>query len=471
MGNKSLIFDNSKYTCGTVQVGDKTVNYKFYENVPYVAKPNAPHLQVMNLYVPELENVDSAPIFFLQRTGGMGETLPMTIETDNTDSIPYALSQGYVVVSPGARGRETVVDGIYVGRGELPMSIVDLKAAVRYLRHNKGLVPGDVEKIVESGLSSGGGMSALLGVSGNSHNYDKYLREIGAADERDDIFLCSVSCPITDFEHIDIAYEWMFGPEKVEGLFADNADFMAMSGIMAKRFEEYVNSLALHDPDTGAAISFDGEDTYTPYLYQKLCESATQYLSGLSEEERKAWLADEHNSKVLDWDGEKAVIRGMKEYAAWNTGRWMRYVGCYDGFDEKPSRENEAFGSVDGKKAGHFSRSVGEVVASFEQYSEIGSAWIADAKLHERGEYLINPMNYIGTGEACTTAPYWYMRCGGHHETTGNVFLNLVLRLIDYTDSVVDWRFSWMQRHSPIAEIEKEEAFAFYNKCCKQKES
>ena len=66
-----------------------------------------------------------------------------------------ALSKGYVVAAPGARGRTTqAADGTYTGKA--PALIVDMKAAVRYLRHNAGKLPGDTEKIISNGTSAGG---------------------------------------------------------------------------------------------------------------------------------------------------------------------------------------------------------------------------------------------------------------------------------------------------------------------------
>ena len=79
--------------------------------------------------------------------------------------------------------------------GKAPAFIVDYKAAVRYLRHNrKNLPAGDTEKIISNGTSAGGALSALLGATGNAEEYEPYLREIGAADERDDIFASNDYC-------------------------------------------------------------------------------------------------------------------------------------------------------------------------------------------------------------------------------------------------------------------------------------
>lgn len=78
-----------------------------------------------------------------------------------------------------------------------------MKEAIRYLRHNRNLIPGNVEQIVTSGTSIGGALSALTGASGNSVDYEPYLNTISAADERDDIFGANCYCPIHNLEHLD----------------------------------------------------------------------------------------------------------------------------------------------------------------------------------------------------------------------------------------------------------------------------
>lgn len=500
-----LRFDPTTYVSGCVEVKGTQVPYRFYQNIPYVSRPNAPAVQVMNIYVPEsLADDHTAPIYLIQRTGGMGGAEPYTIEKEQetliaaaqfeaklkkgatsvvgknesfrahteewNDStrgfIPRALYEGYILVSPGARGRDTVVDGVYVGRGELPMSIVDLKAAIRYLHYNKGIIPGDPDKIIADGTSSGGGMSALLGTTGNSKHYDKYLMEIGAAPARDDIYCAVVNSPITDFKHIDIAYEWMFSTDRVNNLFVDDPVSAAMSKAMAKRYEEYVNSLELKHPQSGTPICFGEKDTYTPYFLEQINQSATIYLSSLSDEERENWLSDEKNKDVVIWNGTCAEVTSISAFINWNSGRWMRYVGCYDGFYTQPSRENEAFGSVNGDIS-HFSPVMGEIISTFEGFEEVGSEWVEHANRNERSEYLVNPMNFIGTEEKAGIAPIWYMRCGAHHETTLNLFQNLVLRLKNHTNALINARYSWTMRHTTISNIQADETFAFMNAHCK----
>ncbi|MCD8127446.1 MAG: hypothetical protein LUD82_08415 [Clostridiales bacterium] len=462
----TLHIDVEDYEVCKYVVDGAEILYRLYAEVPYVSKPNAPHLQVMNVYVPEeaLEK-GGAPILLSQLTGGMGEAEPNTVETDRYGYILRGLKEGYVVASPGARGRETVVDSVYVGRGDLPMSIVDLKAAVAYLRYNEEALRCDAERIIFDGTSSGGGMAALMGSTGNSPYFKPYLQEIGAADARDDIFLASVNSPITDMEHIDAAYEWWFSADNAEGLYEGDPLSEKMSRALAETYVDYVNSYEFKNPETGEVLTIGEGDTYTRYLIGKLEEAATIYLAGLDDEGLKAWFNDAHNKNVVTWDGEKAHITSVRNYINWNTGRWMKYFGCYDGFLSKPSRENEALGTTDGGLR-HFSKTMAKVVAGFAGYEEIADQWQKDAAVNCHGEYMINPMNFIGTGEECTLAPIWYMRCGGRRETTANLFLNLYLLLENKTDAVVNFRYSWMQRHTCISNIEIDEAFEFYNKYC-----
>lgn len=47
----------------------------------------------------------------------------------------------------GTNDEKSTKEGVLTGRA--PALIVDMKAAIRYLRWNKDLVPGDVEKLLQ----------------------------------------------------------------------------------------------------------------------------------------------------------------------------------------------------------------------------------------------------------------------------------------------------------------------------------
>ena len=124
------------------------------------------------------------------------------------DNGEVALATGYVVVEPGCRGRDQKnSSGEYYGKA--PAAIVDLKAALRYVRYNKNL-PGNKDWIISSGGSAGGALSSLVGASGNSSLYDADLTALGAASADDNVFLSACYSPITDLNHADGQYEWMW---------------------------------------------------------------------------------------------------------------------------------------------------------------------------------------------------------------------------------------------------------------------
>ena len=121
-----------------------------------------------------------------------------------------AMSYGFVIVAPGCRGRDCqAADGTYFGKA--PAAIVDLKAAVRYLREMGDAIPGNKERILSTGGSAGGALSCLLAASGNHPLFESYLKEIGAAEQRDDISASCSFSPIIDLEHADGGYEWQYG--------------------------------------------------------------------------------------------------------------------------------------------------------------------------------------------------------------------------------------------------------------------
>ena len=134
---------------------------------------------------------------------------PMVDDLGRPNEVLAALMHGYVVVCAGIRGRATPGN-----KGKAPAPIVDMKAAIRYLRHDRDTIPGDTEKMITSGTSAGGALSALTGTSGNAAAYAPYLQAIGAAEERDDLFAANCYCPIINLENADAAYEWQFSRER-----------------------------------------------------------------------------------------------------------------------------------------------------------------------------------------------------------------------------------------------------------------
>lgn len=301
-----------------------TVSFRQYRHIPYVASPVDPEYQSLDVLVPvSVDGVpvdaSGAPILFNITVGGYlsasnlnehrgmpprpahlpprrGESPHKAIVGMRTRRLEMALVCGYVVVTPGARGREIrAADGSYPGKA--PAAIVDLKAAVRYLRHNRGHMPGNPDWIVTSGCSAGGALSALLGTSGNSDLYAPWLARIGAADTEDHVFASVCYSPITDLDHADLSYEWFFGPQEALHGPVDPEISQALAALHAP----YQDSLGLTGRDGFGALTTDRLEDYLQQQY--LRPAAAEFLTALGEAERTAYLA-EH--PWVHWDGQTA---------------------------------------------------------------------------------------------------------------------------------------------------------------------
>jgi hypothetical protein len=203
-----------------------------------------------------------------------------------------------------------------------------LKAAVRYLRHNAGVIPGNTDWIVSTGVSAGGALSALLGASGDSPLYEPYLQEIGAAEASDRIFASADFCPIADLEHADMAYEWMFGTVPRGGALVDQN----LSKQLRAAFAEYQASLKLQGKNGFGTLT---ADNYGQYLLQTyLYPSAAKYLNDLAEDKRKEYL---DKNMWITWSGGAARFT-FADFLA-HVGR-MKGLPAFDDFDARQPEPN-----------------------------------------------------------------------------------------------------------------------------------
>lgn len=182
-------------------------------------------------------------------------------------SVSEYLEAGFVYVYPGCRGRANGYDedGELEYAGGAPWGVTDLKAAVRYLRYNSSLLPGDTDAIFTFGHSGGGAQSALMGVSGDAEAYEPYLETIGAAGTGDEgsvsdaIAGAMCWCPITCLDGADAAYEWMMGQFSSSGARAEGTWTAGLSGDLADAYAAYLNGLDLADED-GETLELEASD-------------------------------------------------------------------------------------------------------------------------------------------------------------------------------------------------------------------
>ncbi|MGI6263288.1 MAG: subtype B tannase [Succiniclasticum sp.] len=533
----SLDFDATRYQARTLQVQGSPVAFRAYEGLVYTAKPYTTEYERLNVYIPEAYfkggtvqgyTADTAPVFLPNEVGGYmpgkAGTPSETSRHGGANAILRALSRGYVVVAPAIRGRTLQgKDGRYIGKA--PALIVDYKAAVRYIRYNrdKGNLPaGNPERILAAGTSAGGALAALLGATGNAPDYEADLKDIGAAKERDDVFAVQAYCPITNLDHADMAYEWMFQGipmTTVRRLGGDpssqpntavgtqpagavttptKAGDPAAQAELKKSFATYLNDLALQD-DNGNILNLteDGEGLFKEYIQGKYIEAAQKALDAGTDLGSPAWLTI---------SGGQVVYADLAKYA--QTVKRIKGTPAFDAFDLSTG-ENQEFGDAETDKR-HFTwfslQESGalnlpdpeEEKAADERFA---IAWrraegkpqeqlalrkqqIAKERAQEAlplEQYLadsktvkmLNPMDYIGAPDA-TVAPNWRIRHGVlDRDTALAIPAILALRLANAGENVdfqavwgyghdgdydLDELFDWMDR--TVAETAQAEAEA-----------
>lgn len=279
------------------------------EDILYTPKATTPKFQRLSIFVPEAYmkapgeidwegqmngyTAKTVPVIFENNSAGYMQMPHVWLEGPRCFAYPY-LKQGYVYISCGNRGHESRdADGNLCGKA--PINLVDLKMGIRFLRHNAGSIPGNMDRIISVGWSAGGAMSTLLAVTGNSENYRKLLEENGAfMEESDAVYAAQIYCPIIDLEHADLAYEWMFAADhENEASPAGPAGVMtpfqeALSQKLKEKYIAYFNRLNLRNPKDGSPLTLekDGRSgSGYDYLMTKLNEAASVYLNKLQQKE------------------------------------------------------------------------------------------------------------------------------------------------------------------------------------------
>jgi hypothetical protein len=423
---KALRFETGNFTeeTRTVQTssGEKEVTYKAYLHIPYVSNPVDTDYQSLNIYVPISINgspIDpsSAPILFDIAVGGF-----MSVNNAKVKEPSYrgdlALAAGYVVVAPGCRGWDNCsADGTYYGKA--PAAIVDLKSAIRYLRHNERELPGNTEHIISVGCSAGGALSALLGASANNSLFTPYLEEIGAADASDHVFATACYSPITDLEHADMAYEWMFGSTPTSSGLVDQE----LSEQLKSDFSKYQLSLNLQGKDGFGLLTAENYRDYLTTYY--LVPSLTKFLNespNIQREEylkRNAWITWENGSPNFKFD----------DYVT-HVGR-LKGLPAFDDFG-KGQPEPLLFGN-EITNARHFT-----------DFSLRHTSKNIDANVEEEVRKLVNMMNafYFLKNNEGEIAQHWWLRNGtSDNHTSQTVMINLAAKLENMNKNVDTWIF------------------------------
>ena len=485
-----------------------------YYVAPYVANPNRPEDQRINIYVPETATPKS-PVLFVINNGGwfmddyfrtLDDSAGIAIrdgvnyQTDintNADTAKgreqfsaMALKRGFVVVSYGARGRNNgATDGLYLGHS--PATATDTKAAIRYLRANREFLKNiDTGKIIANGTSGGGAMTSLICASGNNSDFFPYLYEIGAAGITrnpdgtftsdpaigDNVFAGMAYCPITDLGNADAAYEFLYNSTRAK-LFEDgklaydvasNDDVMRRSDALKARYASYVDSLGLKRKDGTPLTSENLEGEIIKLMRTEIEESINEI--GIEKMRADIEGSDWHanNWLTLNDDGTYTYdFEAHKYFVAMNTKLKIAPAFSNSGLYE-PQQQNEdnLFGTREEPYSPFEFLSWNEdTVKNTVGKDNTGLDW-DDYMKTDAGKALAQqikmtcPFDYLSHDKS-DVAPYWYVRWGMKDRDSSfaleTVFYHELLNCKDIKN--LNFEFAWLFPHS--GNYDGNEAFAW----------
>lgn len=415
-----LAFKASGQSMELTMLDGKQVRYTAYKDIPYVTNIEDEGYQTLNFFVPEGATQQS-PIFLKTYVGGYMASAAKNPSA--SDATGRALAEGMCVCIPGCRGNNSIQGDVYTGKA--PRGLLDLKAVVRYLRFNDKRMLGSAERIITDGTSAGGAMSSLLGATANHPDYEPYLKAMGAASAKDNVFASVCYCPIIDLEHADMAYEW---------LYANLREDVATSRRIGRQFDEYINSLHMRNPKTGELLT---EENYKDYMKSWLLASASRFVQegGQIPDSLGISFYLHFPSTPGQRPGGPRLIRAKAQRteipSEIDLDQYLPYVASvrplkpYPAFDNLESPECELFGDAQGIPA-HFTGAVSD-----------------DIKKRVK---MMNPMFYIGDSKS-TVAPHWYIRHGAlDRDTSFPIPINLATKLMNEGRDV-DFALPWNRNH------------------------
>ena len=517
VGQYSLAFDNAAWQY------DEINDIYWQVGVVYVANPASLDYETLGIYVPgayleATANGDGTYTASVKSDAQVGQftavtapyVLPVNTPGYNASQAPTWLADGIasytqagmIYLQPGIRGRDNTTDS--QGQevvGGAPWGVTDLKAAIRYVRYNKDVLPGDTDKIVSFGHSGGGAQSAILGASGDSTLYNPYLEALGAAMKdkegnpiSDAPYGTMTWSPITSLDYADAAYEWNLGQFADSNTRAEGTFTQALSQDLAKEYANYINQLGLKHEGQALTLTESSEGIYTQGSY-------VTYLEGVVNQSLNNFLADTSfpytsdgvgpggSTESVTYETAQAYIDSLNAETQWVTydaaanrakisslADFAKYVKkaskAVPAFDDlsRSQAENAVFGVAEENEL-HFDQVVARLLknnqAKYESLTDWNSQYVTDfesdlAKTDGLGKTiaerqdLYNPMFYLTSAysgyQTSKLAPHWRIRSGiSQGDTALTVETNMALALENQANGAVksvDFATVWGQGHT-----------------------
>ena len=441
----------------------------------------------------------TAPIVVPVNTPGYSAQSPAT--SYSYDSVSQYLEAGLVYMWPGLRGTSSSTSTL---TGDAPWGVTDLKASIRYLRYNQGVLPGATDRIFLFGMSGGGAQDTVAGASGDSPLYLPYLRSIGAAIKdahgrslSDAVAGVMAWCPITSLHEANLSYEWNMGQFASTDTRASGTWTSAYSTDLANAWAKYLNHLDLRDErggrlqltESGSGVYLAGG--YYEHLISVITTSLNEFLSYTTFPYTYSTQGGPPGSGSTGTSTTYETVADYFDYlntdSTWatydsttNTAKVLNLagfvesqktaskpVGAFDGYSREQT-ENGVFGlGLDDPK--HFAPLTRDVVAAnqtkYAAYSDWDSSYGATAydsdfaELDDLGKdaaYRVdvyNPLYFLSPAFAgyrqSQVAQHWRIRTGIMQGDTANTTeINVALALQNYGIRNVDFATVWAMAHT-----------------------
>ena len=447
----------------------------------------------------------TAPIVVPVNTPGYSAQSPAT--SYSYSNVSQYLKAGLVYMWPGMRGTSSSTSTL---TGDAPWGVTDLKAAIRYLRYNRKILPGSTDSIYLFGMSGGGAQDTVAGASGDSRLYFPYLRSIGAAMNdahgrplSDAVAGVMAWCPITSLHEANLSYEWNMGQFASTDTRASGTWTSAYSTDLAKAWASYLNHLGLRDHQgkrlelTESSSGNYLAGSYYDYLISVITTSLNNFLdyttfpytyttqgapgggapggapgsTGTSTtyetvEDYFTYLNTDSTWAVYNSTTNTATVLSLEGFVK-SQKTASKPVGAFDGYSREQT-ENGVFGlGLDEPK--HFARLTRDVIAAnqttYATYSDWDSSYAAaeyDSDFAEADNIgkdaawrvdAYNPLYFLspafGGYRQSQVAQHWRIRTGIMQGDTANTTeINLLLALQNYGIRSADFATVWAEGHT-----------------------
>ena len=517
-GDYSLKFDSTAWSY------DSTNDVYYQIGTVYVSNPATTDYENLSIYVPgayltaTLNSDKTTYTATINKSGTVGTytalTAPFVIPVNTpgyaaqSPATSYSYSNvsayieaGQIYVWPGLRGRDSSTS---TRDDAAPWGVTDLKAAVRYLRYNKSMLPGSTDSIFLFGMSGGGAQDTVAGSSGDSALYFPYLRSIGAAMQdahgrtiSDAVAGVMAWCPITSLHEANLSYEWNMGQFASTDTRASGTWTSAYSTDLANAWVKYLNRLDLRDEHGGRLQLTESSSgvylagSYYEYLIAVITKSLNEFLgyttfpytyttqggppgsgsTGTSTTYETVadyfdYLNTDSTWAVYDSTTKTAKVLNLEGFVNSQKSA-SKPVGAFDGYSREQT-ENNVFGlGLDEPK--HFAPLTRDVIktnqAKYAAYSDWESAYGATAYDSDFAELdgigkdaayrvnVYNPLYFLspafGGYRQSQVAPHWRIRTGIMQGDTANTTeINVLLALQNYGIRNVDFATVWAEGHT-----------------------